>query len=125
MISVFRFIFRDTMRCITRETCIKAHHQIPFRGECRSKCPASYSSYHPVTKALHISECFECAVKCVTRCRGRKVQSPADLEHLRDCTVVDGGLYVTIDSTMAHINEKLEENLGNIETINGVLTIYR
>lgn len=113
------------MRCITKEKCIEDHGLIPFNGECRVKCPISYSNYHPVTKELHKHECFECEVKCVSRCPGLTVRGPSDLEHLRECTVVDGPLYINLGTNMTDIYEKLEETLGNIETINGVLTIFR
>ncbi|KAG4072256.1 hypothetical protein HA402_004188 [Bradysia odoriphaga] len=119
------FIYRDTMRCITKYKCIKEHEMIPFNGECRSKCPISYSNYNPATKALHKYECFACEVKCVARCPGTKVLGPSDLEQFRECTVVDGSLYITLGSNMTDIYEKLEETLGNIEIINGVLTIFR
>lgn len=125
LIFSFRFVFRDTMRCITKQMCREKHGWIPFKGECRQKCPASYSHYHPVTKKYHPFECFECDIKCIERCPGYVVREPSDLEHFRECTIVDGSLYINLGSNIMDIYEKLEESLGNIETINGVLTIYR
>ncbi|XP_037024590.1 insulin-like peptide receptor [Bradysia coprophila] len=118
-------IFRDTMRCITKIECMKEHRLIPFNGECRSKCPVSYSNYHPDTKAFHPFECFACEIKCISRCPGSRVLGPSDLEQFRECTVVDGSLYINLGSNMTDIYQILEQTLGNIETINGVLTIFR
>lgn len=74
---------------------------------------------------LHPFECFECDIKCVERCPGNAVRGPSDLEQFRECTVVDGSLYINLGSNMTDIYEKLEESLGNIEIINGALTIFR
>lgn len=74
---------------------------------------------------LHRQECFKCEIKCLQRCFGAEIRGLADLEHFRGCTVVDGTLIIKLGLNMTDINEKLEETLGNIETINGALKIYR
>lgn len=54
-----------------------------------------------------------------------EIRGPSDLEYFRGCTIVDGSLSIRLGLTLNDIDEKLEETLGNIETINGALKIYR
>lgn len=117
-------LFRDTMRCITKEACLQAK-LIPFNGECRVQCPDSYSQFNPATQRMHRNECFKCEVKCEQRCMGMEIRGPSDLEYFRGCTIVENSLSIKLGLNMTDINEKLEETLGNIETINGALRIYR
>ncbi|KAJ6649870.1 Insulin receptor-related protein [Pseudolycoriella hygida] len=117
-------LFRDTMRCITKEACLK-QKLIPFLGECRKQCPDTYSKYNPETKQIHDNECFKCVIKCIKKCYGSEIRGASDLEYFRGCTIVEGSLSIKLGVNMTDINEKLEETLGNIEIINGVLRVYR
>lgn len=54
-----------------------------------------------------------------------EIQGPTELEHFRECHIVEGSLSIRIGFNMTDVYQQLEENLGNIEEINGALKIYR
>lgn len=112
------------MRCITKEQC-KNLYLIPFKGECRYRCPEKYSHFDPITKTLNENECFKCEVRCQQRCYGAEIRGVSNLEHFRGCTIVDGSLSIKLGLNIMDINAKLEETLGSIEVINGALRIHR
>ncbi len=120
-----RYEYPDTKRCITNLTCIRRYNSIPFNGECRQQCPAEYSQYHPITNEFHDYQCFKCEIKCPQRCLGLEIHGPTELEYFRECAIVNGSLSIRLGVNMSDIYDKLHENLGNIETINGALKIYR
>lgn len=112
------------MRCVPDRKCIDKK-LIPFNGECLRQCPHLYSNHDPITNQNHEYKCFKCKIKCQKSCAGMEIRGPAELEYYRGCNVVEGSLSIKLGLNMTDIKEKLEQTLGAIETINGVLKIYR
>lgn len=54
-----------------------------------------------------------------------EIRYPNQLEKFRGCSIIDSSLSIRLGLNISNIYELLKDALGNIETINGGLKIYR
>nr|AGC25443.1 insulin-like receptor protein tyrosine kinase isoform A [Strongyloides stercoralis] len=122
-------------RCVTENECMNMRPYIDIAsglnmleeykatddGECTTKCPKNYEEDKGNPK-----KCIRCKGICLKRCISNvDIDSIASLERFKGCQIVEGNFTLKLTVGTSDISpEKLEECLGEIETINGYLQIH-
>lgn len=96
-------------------------------GECRYTCPPNYTDKNLTSELVLPPEnpCMKCAEQCLRECPGTEVDSLATSDLLRGCQIINGDIYIRLQSGVADTMEILERNLGDIGEIKGKLKVYR
>uniref|UniRef100_A0A0N4ZXB7 receptor protein-tyrosine kinase n=1 Tax=Parastrongyloides trichosuri TaxID=131310 RepID=A0A0N4ZXB7_PARTI len=122
-------------RCVTKEECLNMKPYLDLAsglnileeykptddGLCTTKCPKNYEEDKADPK-----HCVSCKGNCLKRCFSNvDVDSIAALERFKGCQIVEGNFTLKLTVGTSDLSpEKLEECLGDIETINGYLQIH-
>uniref|UniRef100_A0A0N5B1S5 receptor protein-tyrosine kinase n=1 Tax=Strongyloides papillosus TaxID=174720 RepID=A0A0N5B1S5_STREA len=122
-------------RCVTEYECMNMKPYIDIAsglnileeykatadGLCTTKCPKNYEE-----DKNNPRKCIKCKGICLRRCISNvDVDSIAALERFKGCQIVEGNFSLKLTVGTSDISpEKLEEFLGEIETINGFLQIH-
>lgn len=103
--------------CVDADFCTKANKK-PIFGECRESCPLIFSETYGDNPSVE---------QCARECPGTEIESLATSDLLRGCQIVKGDIFIRLPSGFdaANTMQILEQNLGDIEEIEGILKIYR
>ncbi|XP_041913358.1 insulin receptor b [Alosa sapidissima] len=96
------------------------HEYVIHNGACVPECPSGYTTMNSAALT-----CTPCSGLCPKLCVGDKiVDSVMAAQELRGCTVLNGSLTIKIRGG-TNIAAELEASLGQLEEINGFLTVRR
>lgn len=101
--------------CVDAKYCLEKKKE-PILGECRDSCPPI------VTRRNGNSTNFD---KCARECPAVEIDKLSTSDSLRGCQIVNGDIFIQLQSGVADTMQTLERNLGDIEEINGILKIFR
>ncbi|KAF4083004.1 hypothetical protein AMELA_G00134960 [Ameiurus melas] len=115
------YIF-EGWRCITLEMCSEVHLSYSERfvihgGECMMECPPGFNRENSQSMF-----CTACDGLCDKVCDGKDIDSVDAAQSLKDCTVINGSLRITIRRGK-NIASELENFLGLIKTVTGYVQI--
>lgn len=98
---------------------------IPHNGHCILECPPGYHKEEVVINGQARFHCLKCeGGLCRKECRGASISNVEDSMKMIGCTVIEGGIVMTLPERKNNIVPEIEKNLNSIEEIRDYLKIY-
>uniref|UniRef100_A0AAU0MVQ7 receptor protein-tyrosine kinase n=1 Tax=Gecarcinus lateralis TaxID=6769 RepID=A0AAU0MVQ7_GECLA len=111
------FLEYKEYRCVDSHYCKEKKFYQFNKRRCVSDCPEGYQKGNN-------SKCVKCKYVCPKECHGRLVNTVARAQELKDCTVINGSLIISIRYGKT-VTKELEANLGKIERVFHHVRIFK